>query len=216
MFPTIVSFYTQNTLYEKDALALKESCESWGLDYRIVGVPSFGKWYAHTCYKPIFLLQMMEELQRPILWLDADAKVVQWPILFKDFQADFSLRKLDHLPKGHPCWLYTGTIYLNYTPAALDLLKAWALKSKEALEQKIYTVDQQLLIDVFDEERLQFAPLPKGYAAIFEEEIPEEELFIVHYQASRLYRKIIDQEICCPFFNGLTIDEIRTFVPKID
>ncbi len=213
MSPVIISYFTKGSLYEKDAKQLQASCERFGLEYLIEGIEPFGKWHHHTCYKPTYILQKMETLKRPVLWIDADAEIVQKPTLFAGLDCDISLRVFDRFPPDHPSYAYTATLYLNHTPNTLALVRTWASAGDRAIQEGTFTVDQQLVGPLLANVRL--FPLPIGYAATFEEDVPPAELFIVQYQASRLYRQIIDGDIPSLFFNQLSVDELRALIPRI-
>lgn len=213
--PVLVSYFTKNTLYEKEAERLRLSCEKFGLEYRIEGIEVFGKWHEHTCYKPLFILQKMEELKRPVLWVDADAEIVKKPPLH--FNCDVGARIFDYHPPDHPCYLFTGTLYLNVTPVTLDIVKKWAEICHQAIRNRTYCFDQIVLNQILHSSKAHFQSLSAGYAAIFDEKrCSTEELFIVHYQASRLYRKIIDGELSFPFFEHLSVEELRQLRPRTE
>lgn len=209
--PIVVSFFTLGTLYEKEAASLRASCEKVGLVYRIEGIKPFGKWHQHTCYKPIYILQKMLELKRSVLWVDADAEIVQKPPF--TFDCDIALRIFDAYPLDHPSHFYTGTIYFDYNPHTLRFVQAWAKAAQKAIRVGELTVDQQLFGSLIMKRNIRLYPLPSGYGAIFEEKL--EKTFIVQYQASRLYKKIIDEEVALGIFDHLSVEELRQLRPRV-
>lgn len=211
--PIIISYYTRGTPYEKEAEQLRLSAEKFGFEYRIEGIEPFGKWHEHTCYKPTFILQKMEELKRPVVWIDADAEIVQKPSF--PFHCDMALRICDEYPADHPSYLYAGTLFFNYTVSALELVKDWSLACQKAMQENVFTVDQQMLGRQLLKSKAIIYQLPIGYTAIFEEEIPLSELYIVHYQASRLYKKVIDGEWAFGILESLNVDDLRKLRPKV-
>ncbi|HAB98582.1 MAG TPA: hypothetical protein DCE71_02020, partial [Parachlamydiales bacterium] len=55
--PLIISFYTQNTIYEKEVEDLEASCQSLELAYYIEGRKDLGTWEENCCQKPLFILE---------------------------------------------------------------------------------------------------------------------------------------------------------------
>lgn len=211
--PLIVSFYTKNTLYEKDAARLRASCEQFGFPCQIEGVEPFGKWHEHTCYKPTFILKLLKKFKRPLLWIDADGKIVQkYPE--DPFNSDISLRTFDHFPEDHPCYLYTATMYIDYNPRTLSLIESWEDKCREALaaQPDLEISEQVVLNGLLKPSQAKFKPLPPEYAALFDEELPLK--YIVQHQASRLYRKIINQELAFGIFDHLSLEQLDQLKPR--
>lgn len=212
--PVVISYFTTGTLYEKEVEALRISCEALGLEYRIEGIAPFGKWHEHTCYKPIYILQKMEELKRPLLWIDADAQIVQKPLFAWD--CDLALRLYEEYPPDHPSYPVTGTLYFGDTPEALSFVQSWAQAAQKALREKEFTVDQQLFGRILLKSQAKVQVLPAGYAAIFDENLSEKETFIIHYQASRLYKKMIDEEVFFGVLEHLSVEELRALRPRVN
>jgi hypothetical protein len=208
--PVVVSYFTRGTCYETEAEALRLSCEQVGLEYRIEGIEPFGKWHEHTCHKPIYILEKMKELRRPIVWIDADAEVVKRPVF--DFDCDIGVRICDAYPADHPSHVYAGTVYLDWNEKALAFVEAWAAECRRAMTAGEFTVDQQVLGRLLLKGNLKVGRLPDSYVAIFEEEM--EERFIIHYQASRLYKKVVDGELVFGVLGQLSIDELRKLRPR--
>ncbi len=212
--PLIVSYFTKNTLYEKDAARLRLSCERFGLPFDIEGIEPFGKWHEHVCYKPLFILKKLKELKRPLLWIDADGEIVEkLPSLA--FDCDISLRTFNHFPKDHPCHLYAATAYVDYSPNSLSLIEAWAEGCQEKLRANpgLEVSDQVILNDLLQTSKARFKPLPPPFAALFDENLPRK--YIVQHQASRLYRKIINQELAFGIFDHLSIEQLDQLKPRL-
>lgn len=95
----VVSFYTAGTVYEKEAEGLAASLDEFRIPHTIVRVEEFpGReevragvenpfWPAVTRLKPRIIREVIEDmnfrfLDTPVIWLDADARVVKDPTLF--------------------------------------------------------------------------------------------------------------------------------------
>ncbi|MFA6119640.1 MAG: hypothetical protein WCT85_06425 [Parachlamydiales bacterium] len=77
MHPTIISCYTNDTLYEEEIKDLILSCENLNLEYSIDGYDSLESWEKNCCYKPKYILKKPLGLKKPLLWIDADGIVVK-------------------------------------------------------------------------------------------------------------------------------------------
>lgn len=210
----IISYYTRNTLYEKDAARLRTSCEKFEFAADIEGIDPFGKWHEHICYKPVFILKKLKELKQPLLWIDADGEVVEkFPL--EPFDCDLSIRTFAHFPKDHPCHLLTATIFIDYTPESLSLMEAWAEACQEKMraEPELEVSDQAVLNSLIGASSTRFKPLPSAFAALFDEDLPQK--YIVQHQASRLYRKIINQELAFGIFDHLSLEQLDQLKPRL-
>ena len=114
-FPLIVSYYTQNTVYQLEVQNLIASCEKWGLEHHIEPIPSFGSWERNCCYKPFFLMEKMQQFKRPLFWVDADAVFERAPQWQGIFTKDLALRLDRNLEDSHPSKVITGSVYINAT-----------------------------------------------------------------------------------------------------
>ncbi len=216
MSPLVVSYYTVGTPYEKEAIHLASSCLKLGIDHEIIPVPSLGSWSANCCYKPQFLLDLLEKHNRPLIWTDIDSVFVKKPIFFETCKADIALKIHHSLPNDAKSKILTGTFFINNTPKAKQLLAFW----KDACELDLKTTpllfDQAILAKILFEKipEISIAELPAGYIAIKDHpdtlKIPESEIYILHYQASRLYQKMIDGDLSPTLANWLSSDELKS------
>jgi hypothetical protein len=208
--PLIVSFYTKNTFYEREAKNLIESCKNQGLDYAIVGLESLGSWKANCGLKPKFLLEQFLKHQRPLLWVDADAVILEPLTYFKTLSADLSFRIEDALKIENPSRIMSGTVFVNQTEAAFDFLNHWAAYQTAHPE----LTDQEALRDIayLRFHHLSIKALPKRYCAIAfaSHYIDEKNPAIVHYQASRIYQNLIDTGTeSLSFIDSVTNEQLR-------
>lgn len=76
----LVSFYADvdgTDFYSRAADNLKDQCEALGVDHHIVSRDYGGSWLDNVRAKPTFLLEMVEELREPFLWLDVDCRILR-------------------------------------------------------------------------------------------------------------------------------------------
>lgn len=187
----IVGFYTINTPYEMEALEMRASAFSVGLsDVNLYRVASTGMWSKNCQQKAEVLLDACQKLREPFLYVDVDARFVQYPHLFDGLW----LQNYDlavHFYKGSE--LLTGTMWVNPTQHTYNLLKMWIQENQEHPHEWDQKVLQRTIegcvnsVDLFK--------LPPEYTWIFDTSPkvygPDIEPVIVHYQASRRFKRMV-------------------------
>ncbi len=174
-----VSFYTP--MYEASAQRLAASCDRHGLDLDLHPLSQELPTWEQACnVKPTFILAMLRKYDRPIVWLDADAEVMQPPTLFAELLADgaeFAIRNGTHF--------MSATILV--TPAATSLVEKWCAAAKVSP----HTWDQQLLEKEWygtpQDARPATRWLPRSYCQ--RKDRPEGAVILQH-QASRELRRL--------------------------
>ncbi len=207
----VVSYYTKHTGYEQEAKNLIASCKKFDLQTDIVGIASKGSWDTNCCYKPSFLIEKLREHQNSIVWMDADAVFIQKPILFEMLDCDIALRIVDDLPIGHPSKIITGTLFLQCRPKVFELLKRWDTECREMHKKGGEVWDQIALQRVLVKSPLiKLFPLPDEYYLIYDQAANQSKKgVIVHYQASRLLKKVVNREVICFWEKGMFAQEKR-------
>ncbi len=216
MKPLVVSYYTIGTPYEKEASHLASSCSKFNIDYEIIPVPNLGSWSANCCYKPKFLLELLQKYNRPLIWTDVDSVFVNKPTFFDTCKADIAVKIHHLLPNDAKSKILTGTLFINNTSKAADLLSFWEAACSIELKTDPQLFDQAILAKVLFEKipEISIAELPSGYIAIKDHpetlKLPPNEIFILHYQASRLYQKIIDGDLSPSLTDWLSPEELKS------
>lgn len=203
----LVSYYTLGTGYEEEVKNLIASCEKWGIQHDIVGIDSKGAWDQNCCYKPRFLLEKLEEHQCPLFWVDADAVVLQKPTLFDTLTCDIALRIYKELPLEHPSKLITGTLFFRPTDKAKKLLELWDEECQKMLEENEAEVWDQIALKrvLLKDPDVEVFPLPNSYCSIYDKTLQETPV-ILHYQASRLFKKEVNNEVV-PFWESAAFSQ---------
>lgn len=216
-FPLVISFFTPDSIYETEAQDLAASCKKLGLPYQILEISCAGKWVRNLYQKPKFILEKLKELKKPLLWIDADGIIVKRPLLFQTLICDFAVRIDPEADESHQWKVDTATMFIRYTEAAIDLLERWINRCEKDTD---HLRDQEHLRDVLFQEtpRSSIESLPIGYRRIIDlekDKIPDEDTYILQFQASRLGQKLLDGEVL-PFFNykDLTGQEIKKLHAK--
>ena len=96
---TIIGFYTEGTAYKEEADKLIATMNKFGLDTRhIESVPNLQNWLKNCRYRTIFIQEKLRELNSPVVWVDVDARILKYPTLFDNIDADLAVH---YRWKGH-------------------------------------------------------------------------------------------------------------------
>lgn len=165
----IVSYYTVD--YAHYAKGLRSSLLRYGFDDSHVELREVkGGWNDRCNYKAQYIREKLLELQEPVVWVDADAQLVAYPVLFEHIPADFAARYKSENK------VMSGTLYFNYSQPAIDLIDRWIDNQSKRWDQKTLS---EVLGDV------KAYKLPDSYCKKFDE---KGDTVIKHYMASRTLR----------------------------
>lgn len=181
--PIIVSYYTKGTGYEAQVEHLKVTLRRFNLENDVVGIKDRGSWHMNTYYKAQFIARMMKKhVSRPIVYVDADAKMRMNPVLFNDLDCDFAC----HFREKRE--LLSGTLYFGDTKGARFLVNKWIEEDK--LHPKTH-MPQKNLRAVFDKnkDKIKWKALPVEYCMIYDSRYRHKISPVVeHFQLSRKYK----------------------------
>lgn len=190
---TLISYYTRGTGYEAEARKLIASCDRLGILHAIAPIASRGSWQGNTQLKAEIILEALRaaDAEDNLVFVDADALVLQYPVVFDTLDADLGLSFRDYAV--FPCGsrkagkeLLSGTIYLRRSPVVIRVVKEWI-----ALNHANPTVWEQKNFQAVIERwgsSLSIAELPPTYCKIFDLMRTAGPGVIEHYQKSRVYR----------------------------
>lgn len=182
----VVAYYTKDTGYEEEIKNLEKSLKALSLSYHIQAIENTGSWIANTNYKATFCKIMLEIFKRPILYVDADAIMRQYPAFLDDVDCDMAA----HCRYGQE--LLTGTLYFNNTANAKRIISEWIMevwKFPNIWEQKNLAKVLRRL-----KNQVKVVDLPPTYCQIFDTMKNVGQPVIEHFQASRRLKKEV--EIC--------------------
>ena len=168
----LVSMFTDN--YADRAEMLRASCVEHGVPHRLELITASD--YQRAVNSAVgFMLEMLDRHRGPIVYVDADFVVKQYPTLFDNPESvDFMIYNWYADPEN--TWYRDidrslllssgGVVYWNHTPAAMRLLKEWRAIS----EANPRCAADQLLDRIFNEgrhdRRLKHAWLPRSYMRV--------------------------------------------------
>ena len=156
-----ISFHTPEPRYVNASARLEESLKLFKLPYEIREMPSYGCWNLNCVTKPKFILAMMEAYpeQDRMIWIDADAQVIQYPEYLKHVKADMAAVIID---KGHG--LFASLILIRNNQKVRDFIKGW-VRFCEQDPYKHFTGDQKYLDNmVRNNKTITFEELPWEYS----------------------------------------------------
>lgn len=189
--PIVISFFTSGTGYEDEAARLRSSLEQLGMEAEIVGVPPLGTWERNCAYKARFIRDTYFRLDRPVLWLDADAVVRAHPLLLSGAEPDFAVSRCDG-------WQFnSASVYFNRTGLSQLLLETWVRHCDARPD-----IWDQIHLDRAWEEVTARHPLytmwlPQPYAKIFdrswESDMEAGPIVVEQFQASRRLKSEVTQ-----------------------
>jgi hypothetical protein len=177
---TVISYYTAGTGYEEEAKRLIRSLKKFSLSYYVEGIRNLGSWQTNTHYKAQFIKRMLESLKAPVVFIDADAVVKKYPLLFDFIQDDMAA-----FFKSNEYDLLSGTMFWSYTKAALKLIDDWIDENKK----NISVWEQKTLSSLLGrmENKPRIFRLPIEYCFIYDSKRKAADPVIEHHQSSRKY-----------------------------
>lgn len=179
---TVVSGYTVATPYEHEIQHLLRSLDLHSIDQRIiVAFESKGTWEKNCAHKATILLQAMQQCKTNVVWIDADAVVVQYPTLFDTITNQFAA----YFDKGKI--LKSGTLFFKYSDPNVEMIQHWI----DSCQRDPTQWDQRVLQQVVNDLHPDTLKLPHSYCKKFDQPTGESPV-IMHNQASRRFKKLIN------------------------
>lgn len=155
----IISFYSDidnRTYYSDHAKRLQKNCDHFGIPIDIRHLESKEDYRLNCLSKPQFILDMLLEKKKPIVWIDVDSIIHDTLSIFDDLgEFDMAFAYGTHDPRDLPVNVPKASpIYLNFTDITIDFLKYWIKLAKETILQDS---------PYFDHELLMFNVIPEYY-----------------------------------------------------
>lgn len=181
----IVSGYTKHTPYEQEIIYLTESLKKNNVtNYDIVPYDNLGNWTLNCQVKAEIIYNQLKKYNIPIVWLDADSVLYDYPYLFENINLNIAFCDYYH-------GLHAGVLYLKPTEQILNLCEEWMLLNNKTGINAVLG-DQKNLALLIDKYKIPYYKLPVSYAKIDFAEC-KDKIIIGQNQASRRFKKIINQ-----------------------
>jgi hypothetical protein len=197
----LISFYTIGTGYEKEIKGLERSLKEFDIDYYFFRCESKGSWRKNLNYKSQVIMEAFDKyLDRDIVFVDADAIVRQYPVLFDDLSngKDYDMAAHFHPYRGtrmHGGSLLSGTLWFKNSYRGRRIVKEWhaiglghpTIRHQHCLRLAVaeLRIKRVMMPNVYK--------LPAGYTLIFDYygrfRGPKPKAVIEHFQASRRFRR---------------------------
>ena len=196
----VVSYCTEENGYRAEAEArLLPSLRRFDCPHHLYIRPHSGSWRDNLFHKPAVIATALDDFPgQTIVWLDADAEVVEDPVLFRYPDADFAchFRKIATGRKPAP-----NTIVLRNNRAVRRLMSQWVAECEAArcdpenrrglaTNRRDGLVGDGALLEralAASAPSLSVGELPLEYSAIFDK-LQVERPVVLQHQASRRLR----------------------------
>lgn len=188
------SFYTRNTAYENVYQEyLRKSLDKYNARYMVVGIDSKKNWNKNVAEKPRIISELLKPLEKDemLVFLDADATIEKWPVLFEQIPEDYDIGF--HLLSWQKWYGYdtetyellTGTMFFRNNEKVHALCKEWYHMSLES-----YEWEQKVLQNIISNHKLNIYELPLEYCYMKTrpgglEPLVKLDPVILHHQVSR-------------------------------
>jgi len=196
----LLSYYTQNTLYEEEIQKLRNDCKQLSVPLTITSTMSVGSWVENTMRKPYMILRAWDEIPtKAIVWVDADARIKKYPSYFDELyldNIDFSVFQM-----GSQSRITSGTIYMKKSPHVKKFIERWwelCQIDKERLGDQ-HTLRKLIKNEGYAKYNIKYRPLPYEYCYIYDDSLRKlapninpilnEDVVVLHTQASRKVKK---------------------------
>jgi hypothetical protein len=151
------SLFQSGFIFEEKAAKLSADLERLSLDRVVEGLPSELPGHPDGLHKIDFIIRQWERANRPIFWIDPEARVLGHPILPQSLGCDFAVYK--H-PSGE---METGAIFFHQTEAARALLDTWRRLTRDYPDlPETFLLDQAWTL-VSSQRQIETAWLPDTY-----------------------------------------------------
>lgn len=169
----LISFYSDvddNTYYSDHAKRLKQQCSELNIPTDFRELPSLNDYRLNCLRKPKFILNMIQEKKKPIVWMDIDTVIHKELVVFDeiinngvDLGFAYTAMNKDQInplqPKASP-------IFINYTENGLEFINMWVSECEKSLAKNETFFDHEVLLFrvlPFLKKKMKLACLPIEY-----------------------------------------------------
>ncbi|MCY0966838.1 polysaccharide pyruvyl transferase family protein [Parathalassolituus penaei] len=173
MKPVVISFYAGDKYYHDCASRLKANCERLGLDYSIdeLDISEDFDWSQICRLKVKFYKEKLDQLKKPVLWVDVDSVINYVPDFINSASCDFAafLRGFNDLTTFNPIkfartWS-PSFMFFNYTEGGIGLVNEMA---RIEADSDVFATDDYFLEEAWRAfgENVTALPIPRKFLSL--------------------------------------------------
>jgi len=152
MNTVLISFYSDiedKTYYSDNASRLIHECEELGIPYDIREKKTLGSYQLNCLSKPQYILDTLNELDRPLIWMDIDSKLHKKIDIYDQFNegTDVVVTTSNTKLSG----IKASPLYFGNTTGARDFISSWIDTTKQIIENDAGVFDHEPLFNVVNE-----------------------------------------------------------------
>jgi hypothetical protein len=192
----VISFYTKGTSYETEIKKLEKSLIEHNIPYHFFGYPPNGTWRSNLNYKSQCILEAMDKFPNDdVVFLDSDAVVRQYPVLFADLSKnhthDISAHFFEYSERSGGFQLLSGTLWIANNETGRKMVQRWhdvglarpAVRHQMCLWLAIQELQKEGV-------NIRINKHPFAYTCIFDYVLAKQCTPVIeHFQASRRFRR---------------------------
>jgi len=169
----LISFYSDigtDTYYSDHAVRLKLQCESLNIPTDFRPLESKNDYRLNCLSKPKFILSMLEEKKKSLVWMDIDTEIHKELTVFDDIDEGpgdlgfaYTAMNQSQINPYHP---KASPIFLKYNESVLNFLNVWINECQKSIEKNESFFDHELLmfrVLPFMQNKIKVACLPIEY-----------------------------------------------------
>jgi len=166
MKTTLISFYSDiddTKYYSKHAKRLRANCKELGISYDIRKKKSLGDYQLNCLSKPQFILDTLNKIEEPIVWMDIDT------IIHKSLDIFDTLSEFDVVVSSsnkQVSGAKASPIYFNNTPGAKQFLIQWKTNTELVISNKDALFDHEVLFPLLGAFSTKESPIKIGYLPV--------------------------------------------------
>ena len=176
-----IAFHTDDDIYNECITNLRDSLHKFNILHSIKTIPKLETWNKTLLSLHPLILEAFDLYKENLVYLDADAIIRQYPILFDTIDCDVAVHYKDDRE------LLAGTTYLKNCAKTKQLVKEWMANS---LKDPRHLAAQTGLDTAIKEGDYNVYRLPAPYTLIFDSMKHQGPPVIEHFQASRRSRRL--------------------------
>lgn len=142
----LVSFISdpENSIFYSSRISvLTSKIDSLGYDYKIVQYKTDRNYYQNCCYKPTYILNILENTDKNLVWIDGDTELKKSLDIFLNTNSDFDIGLVTY--NNDMTGFVASPLFFRNTLNTKELLASWANHCKSMVEKGRCELDHDAL-----------------------------------------------------------------------